>query len=179
MRLQPSRLFALGLRALLGALLLFSLGACSSFSARDPLRMAVAITANLAGLFDLPSISVTRGGEPAGAFATGLLAAFVATPCTGPFMAAAMGAALLLPVAQAMLLFGAVFDPHTSMRELYACLPMLVLYPLALGMVAIGGLWLVSDADARPSAMKLPIPQRGKELRRMRCCFTQLFDSLF
>ncbi len=29
--------------------------------------------------------------------------------------------------------------------------------PLALGMIAIGGLWLVSDADARPSAMKLPM----------------------
>lgn len=29
--------------------------------------------------------------------------------------------------------------------------------PLALGMIAIGGLWLVSDADARPSALKLPI----------------------
>jgi thiol:disulfide interchange protein len=29
----------------------------------------------------------------------------VATPCTGPFMAAAMGAALLLPVAQALLIF--------------------------------------------------------------------------
>lgn len=28
--------------------------------------------------------------------------------------------------------------------------------PLALGMIAIGGLWLVSDADARPSALKLP-----------------------
>jgi ElaB/YqjD/DUF883 family membrane-anchored ribosome-binding protein len=26
--------------------------------------------------------------------------------------------------------------------------------PLALGMIAIGGLWLVSDSDARPSAMK-------------------------
>jgi thiol:disulfide interchange protein len=69
------------------------------------LALAVAITANLAGFFDLPSISLTRGGEPAGAFATGLLAAFVATPCTGPFMAAAMGAALLLPWPQALLLF--------------------------------------------------------------------------
>ncbi len=29
--------------------------------------------------------------------------------------------------------------------------------PLALGMIAVGGLWLVSDADARPSAMKLPL----------------------
>ena len=72
------------------------------------LFLAVLITANLAGLFELPSLSVTRGGEPAGAFATGLLAAFVATPCTGPFMAAAMGAALLLPASQALLLFGAL-----------------------------------------------------------------------
>ncbi|MFA9200125.1 MAG: protein-disulfide reductase DsbD family protein [Cypionkella sp.] len=72
------------------------------------LLLAVAITANLAGLFELPALSLTRGGEPAGAFATGLLAAFVATPCTGPFMAAAMGAALLLPAALAMLLFAAL-----------------------------------------------------------------------
>lgn len=72
------------------------------------LVLAVAITANFAGLFELPSLSINRGGDTAGAFSTGLLAAFVATPCTGPFMAAAMGAALLLPVAQAMLLFGAL-----------------------------------------------------------------------
>ncbi len=72
------------------------------------LVLASAITANLAGVFHLPSLSLARGGQPAGAFATGLLAAFVATPCTGPFMAAAMGAALLLPWAQALLLFGAL-----------------------------------------------------------------------
>ena len=29
--------------------------------------------------------------------------------------------------------------------------------PLALGMIAVGGLWLVSDADARPSALKMPL----------------------
>ena len=69
------------------------------------LVLAAAITANFAGLFELPSISVSMGGERMGAFATGLLAAFVATPCTGPFMAAALGAALLLPVPQALLLF--------------------------------------------------------------------------
>jgi len=72
------------------------------------LVLAAAITANLAGVFELPSLSLTRGGQPAGAFATGLLAAFVATPCTGPFMAAAMGAALLLPPLQALLLFAAL-----------------------------------------------------------------------
>ncbi len=69
------------------------------------LVLAAAITANFAGLFELPAISVSMGGEKTGAFATGLLAAFVATPCTGPFMAAALGAALLLPVPQALLLF--------------------------------------------------------------------------
>ncbi len=70
------------------------------------LVLAAAITANFAGLFELPAISVSMGGERTGAFATGLLAAFVATPCTGPFMAAALGAALLLPAPQALLLFG-------------------------------------------------------------------------
>lgn len=71
------------------------------------LVLAAAITANFAGVFELPSLSVTSD-RPLGAFATGLLAAFVATPCTGPFMAAAMGAALLLPTAQALLLFAAL-----------------------------------------------------------------------
>ncbi len=69
------------------------------------LVLAAVITANLAGIFELPALSVTSGGKPAGAFATGLLAAFVATPCTGPFMAAALGAALLLPTPLALLLF--------------------------------------------------------------------------
>lgn len=72
------------------------------------LLLAVAITANLAGLFEFAVPGFAAAGSPQGAFATGLLAAFVATPCTGPFMAAAMGAALLLPVAQAMALFVAL-----------------------------------------------------------------------
>ena len=72
------------------------------------LLLAVAITANLAGLFEFSVPGFATGGSRQGAFATGLLAAFVATPCTGPFMAAAMGAALLLPVAQAMVLFAAL-----------------------------------------------------------------------
>ncbi len=69
------------------------------------LVLAVAITANFAGLYELPSLSFTRSGGRARAFSTGLLAAFVATPCTGPFMAAALGAALLLPWWQALILF--------------------------------------------------------------------------
>ncbi|NOU04464.1 MAG: thiol:disulfide interchange protein [Novosphingobium sp.] len=69
------------------------------------LLLAVAITANLAGVFEFAVPGFAREGSRKGAFATGLLAAFVATPCTGPFMAAAMGAALLLPVPEALALF--------------------------------------------------------------------------
>ena len=73
------------------------------------LLLMVAVTTNLAGLFEIGSIgaggALTRQGGMGGSFWTGVLAAVVATPCTGPFMAAAMGAALLLPVEQALLLF--------------------------------------------------------------------------
>ncbi len=72
------------------------------------LLLAVTITANLLGLFEFAIPGFASGHSPRGAFATGLLAAFVATPCTGPFMAAAMGAALLLPVVEALLLFAAL-----------------------------------------------------------------------
>ena len=74
--------------------------------------LAVAITANFAGLFELPALGgggLGGGGMgERGAFATGLLAAFVATPCTGPFMAAAMGAALILPPILALAVFAAL-----------------------------------------------------------------------
>ena len=72
------------------------------------LLLAVAITANLVGLFEFAVPGFAAAGSPQGAFATGLLAAFAATPCTGPFMAAAMGAALLLPVPAALALFAAL-----------------------------------------------------------------------
>jgi thiol:disulfide interchange protein len=73
------------------------------------LLLVVAIALNLAGLFELPAIGrggrlAERGGA-AGAFWTGALAAFVATPCTGPFMGAALGAALVLPEAAALAIF--------------------------------------------------------------------------
>jgi thiol:disulfide interchange protein/DsbC/DsbD-like thiol-disulfide interchange protein len=73
------------------------------------LLLVTAIAFNLAGLFELPSFG--RGGKlaeqdgSAGAFWTGALAAFVATPCTGPFMGAALGAALVLPEAAALAIF--------------------------------------------------------------------------
>ena len=45
------------------------------------------------------------GQSRGGAFVTGVLAVFVAAPCTGPFMGAALGAATLLPAYAAMAIF--------------------------------------------------------------------------
>jgi DsbC/DsbD-like thiol-disulfide interchange protein/cytochrome c biogenesis protein CcdA len=68
--------------------------------------LATAITLNLLGLFKLPVIG--SEASPRGGFATGALAAFVATPCAGPFLGTALGAALLLPPAAAVLVFAAL-----------------------------------------------------------------------
>jgi len=73
------------------------------------LLLVSAIAFNLAGLFELPAVTggealAGRGGT-GGAFWTGALAAFIATPCTGPFMGVALGAALVLPAAAALAVF--------------------------------------------------------------------------
>jgi thiol:disulfide interchange protein len=104
--------------ALGGALLALRAGGASvgwAFQLQEPrvilvlLMLSVAISANLLGLFELRSFgggqSLVDQGGVSGAFWTGALAAFVATPCTGPFMAAALGAALVLPTAAALAIF--------------------------------------------------------------------------
>jgi thiol:disulfide interchange protein/DsbC/DsbD-like thiol-disulfide interchange protein len=48
----------------------------------------------------------TAGGAQPSAFFTGVLATIVATPCTAPFMGAAMGAALVRPAPEALVIFG-------------------------------------------------------------------------
>jgi cytochrome c biogenesis protein CcdA len=83
-----------------------------AFQLQDPramgvlLLLATAITLNLLRTFELPVI----GGEhsPAGSFGTGALAAFVATPCAGPFLAVALGTALLLPLYGSVAVFAAL-----------------------------------------------------------------------
>ena len=87
-----------------------------AFQIQDPrvvallLLLVVAIATNLAGLFELPALplaSARRAGF-AGGFGTGALAAFVATPCTGPFMAGALGVALVLPPLLALPVFASL-----------------------------------------------------------------------
>ncbi|MDG5487057.1 protein-disulfide reductase DsbD family protein [Sphingomonas sp. BGYR3] len=103
--------------ALGGLLLALRAGGASvgwAFQLQNPqvililLLLVTAIALNLAGLFEMtlpgPLARLTDGGS-GGAFMTGALAAFVATPCSGPFMAAALGAALVLPVPVALAIF--------------------------------------------------------------------------
>jgi DsbC/DsbD-like thiol-disulfide interchange protein/cytochrome c biogenesis protein CcdA len=101
---------------LLGALLLAiragGHAAGWAFQLQDPrtivllLLLAVAITLNLLRWFELPVLA--GDARPAGSFGTGALAAFVATPCAGPFLGAALGTALLLPAAGSVLVFAAL-----------------------------------------------------------------------
>lgn len=69
---------------------------------------------NLAGLFEV-GLSVqqigqgrTQRGGPMGAALTGVLAIVVATPCSGPFMAGALGYALVQPPLVALAIFAAL-----------------------------------------------------------------------
>ncbi|NLS25900.1 Thiol:disulfide interchange protein DsbD [Sphingomonas sp. S2M10] len=86
-----------------------------AFQLQDPrvilvlLLLVAAIAFNLAGLFEITTPAfVNRAASTGhgGAFATGALAAFIATPCTGPFMASALGAALVLPWFAGLAIFG-------------------------------------------------------------------------
>ena len=88
-----------------------------AFQLQDPRVIAflallvTGISLNLAGLFEITLTTGNLGqgkareGGVSGSFFTGALAAFVATPCTGPFMAGALGAALVLPTIQALSVF--------------------------------------------------------------------------
>lgn len=86
-----------------------------AFQLQDPrvilvlLLLVTGIAFNLAGLFEIMTPAVVNRAASkghGGAFATGALAAFIATPCTGPFMASALGAALVLPWFAGLAIFG-------------------------------------------------------------------------
>ncbi len=104
-----------GTGALGAALLAIRAGGSAAgwaFQLQDPrttmllLLLSVAIALNLMGLFQVPALA--GRARPSGGFATGALAAFVATPCAGPFLGAALGTALLLPAAGSIAVFAAL-----------------------------------------------------------------------
>jgi len=69
---------------------------------------------NLSGLFEFGLAATAVGGELqakdgyGGSFFTGVLATVVATPCSAPFLAPALGAALTVPPLESFLLFTAI-----------------------------------------------------------------------
>ncbi|MCB4822422.1 protein-disulfide reductase DsbD family protein [Roseicella aerolata] len=75
--------------------------------------LMLAVGLNLSGVYHLGGAVGTgatlaaRGGH-AGSFMTGALAVLVATPCTAPFMAAAIGTALALPMPATLAVFAAL-----------------------------------------------------------------------
>lgn len=66
---------------------------------------------NLSGFFEFKGIGINSGNTLtqqsgySGSFATGLLATLVASPCTAPFMGAALGFAITQPTAYALWIF--------------------------------------------------------------------------
>ncbi|MFL6757355.1 MAG: protein-disulfide reductase DsbD family protein [Sphingomicrobium sp.] len=104
-----------GTGALGGLLLAIRAGGSAAgwaFQLQDPrttvvlLLLVTAITLNLLRIFELPVLAGEH--NPKGSFGTGALAAFVATPCAGPFLGAALGTALLLPLYGSVAVFAAL-----------------------------------------------------------------------
>jgi thiol:disulfide interchange protein DsbD len=108
----------------LGAALLMARTAGSAagwgFQFQSPIFVAgiawllFAVGLNLSGVFEIgfggagAGQGVAARGGHLGSFATGLLAVVVATPCTAPFMGAAIAAGLAAPAAVTMLVFAAM-----------------------------------------------------------------------
>ncbi|WP_340000351.1 protein-disulfide reductase DsbD family protein [Brevundimonas sp. BR2-1] len=74
--------------------------------------LMLAVALNLSGVFHVGAGLQGAGSGPlarlpggAGAFLTGMLAVVVAAPCTAPFMAFALGAALVMPWPMALMVF--------------------------------------------------------------------------
>lgn len=87
------------------------------FQLQDPRVIAalfflmLLVAFNLLGLFTLPVLFGNTTSDMhslRGAFLTGALAVLLATPCTAPFMAPALGATLTMPTGAALLVFAAL-----------------------------------------------------------------------
>lgn len=92
----------------------------------------VLIGMNLMGVFEvrlfLPAgLCGLKGKTPVfDAFFSGIVSVLIATPCTAPFMGAALGVALILPAWQALLIFLMLGVGLALPLVLVACLPALV-----------------------------------------------------
>jgi len=97
---------------------------------------------NMSGVFEFGIAATSLGGSLhtqaglAGTFFTGFLATVVATPCSAPFLAPALGAAVTLPIAQSFMVFTAI--------GVGLSLPYLLLsvFPSAVGVLPRPGRWM-------------------------------------
>jgi thiol:disulfide interchange protein DsbD len=110
--------------------------------------LMLAIGLNLSGVFEIGG-SLSGAGQGlaqkkghAGSFFTGLLAVVVATPCTAPFMGAAIGSALVAPVYVSLVVF--------AMMGLGLALPFLLLgiFPAVAPRLPRPGQWMVTLRQA-------------------------------
>jgi thiol:disulfide interchange protein DsbD len=100
------------------------------------LMLVFLIGLNLIGAFEIGiGLSAAAGKASQGAkdgygksFFTGVLATLIATPCTGPFMAPALGAAIAMPTHQAILVFTALGVGMATPYVLLSCFPKLLDY---------------------------------------------------
>ena len=103
---------------------------------------------NLFGVFEMGTSATSIGGSLqarqglAGSFFSGALATVVATPCSGPLLGVALGAAIALPALQFFAAFGAM--------AVGLALPYLVLsvLPQLLGLLPRPGAWMESFKQA-------------------------------
>ncbi len=125
--------------AALGATLLTLRGAGSAvgwgFQFQSPIAVTLlawvlfVVGLNLSGVFTIGARlagigqGLTARGGHAGSFGTGVLAVLVATPCTAPFMGAAIAAALAAPAPLTMLVFVAMGFGLASPYALLAVAP--------------------------------------------------------
>ena len=114
--------------------------------------LMLAVGLNLSGVYAIGGpVSAGSGlaakGGHAGSFFTGMLAVLVATPCTAPFMAAAIGAALGLGAAEALLVFAAM---GLGMALPYA---LLGVFPALARLLPRPGIWM----DRLKQALAFPM----------------------
>lgn len=124
------------------------------FQFQSPLFVAalcwlmLAIGLNLSGVFEIGGAFSGAGQDlahqkgHAGSFFTGLLAVVVATPCTAPFMGAAIGSALVAPAYVSLVVF--------AMMGLGLALPFLLLgiFPAVARRLPRPGAWMVTLRQA-------------------------------
>ena len=151
-----------------------------AFQLQDPRTILVlsllttAITLNLLRVFEVPAVTLEAFASDS--FGTGALAAFVATPCAGPFLGVALGTALLLPPAGSVAIFAALglglalpfvavaFVPALR-RRLPRPGPWMVrlqrILAIPMGLTALACLWLLWQAR-RDCAANRPRRHRGR-----------------